>query len=246
MMKVIILFTFIFVTSSNVMSASNRGSNEPEIIREARPTDLLKDKFSKNSDEVTSNGPMRALDRWYIYNKILAIFGSTPGVKSILSNRITPYAPFFGGACNIYDVVPTNNDGGTIRSTGQVQFYYSDGLFKCYSERDITTKHTTVSNVARQGLHAQVCYDLIEPKQDNSQTTFVDNVLEKICDEEGCSASTQEMRNIYQLFYPYMEPSDDELEGIKTALEGVSSDSDREILEFFLYAVCIEPYWLDF
>lgn len=203
---------------------------------------------------VENSGPMRVGDRWYVYHKLIDIFGES--VEDNLKEKVIPYASFFGGSCSLYEAVPEGTTGAIITTNGndkgKYEFKFTEGssIKRCYAQADITTALTLKSSVARQGLMAQVCYDIVKPDE-SATTAGVSKVLEEICtNPDTCSFSLTEVEKAYQLFYPYIDLSTDEASGLQVAttqgVEGVEYSDGNTPMKHLLYALCVDPNWQQF
>lgn len=184
-------------------------------------------------------GPMRMGDRWQIYNKLYAIFSGADDantrLEQILLDEILGFAYLFGGSCDLHEptIEKTRIDSAGFRA----RFIFTDERLRCFRSQDFDTPAVQPSSSARQGLMMQACYKII------NDGDLLANAKDKFCSD--CTFNENNIQSAYQLFYPYITLTSNNLTYFYDLLKAQGPDDDDPLKDFLL-ALCYDPNWQAF
>ena len=190
-----------------------------------------------DSDKASS---MRLGDKWYMYNKLTRIFGEDKNQPEILLEYLFPYAQFFGGSCSTVELSSLEQQSTRFGDSGSFKFYFSvNDVNRCFTSADVSTPLTLKSNVARQGLMIQICYEMVL----NNESGGFDHVYNNLCSGRTCVWNSSNVIALHKLFYPYNTLFDEsEAEDLMSKIDDEEYDS-HELLQILTYIHCVDPNW---
>ena len=167
---------------------------------------------------IATNSSTRIGNAQYISSVLLDIFGSS--ISSEIEDSITKRVSAFGSPCGPYNDYLACDD---IDSKS-----YDNPIYRN-------------STVAREGWRIKAC------KQSVISDSAVDNALSHIGRSVASAPNNTDLKSLYGLFNPGMEPSD----AVITKLKAVSdkaqtlsaSNKNRESWRYVLYTLCLDPIW---
>ena len=214
-------------------------------------SELLFQNLAQSSDpgvsqQESSGAPLRLGDRFYVANVLAEVFGPTS--TPIIFNNIIPNMNEFGGPCNIQEGSMATFDkiedpkfiGRDYEgSIGQRLDYYYLGpkefpSLKCFT-KNYNVSTFLSSSTMREGWRIRTCNEILHLDAN------VDFAAGKIDGITGQPPSNDQLKKLYQLFYPEEKPTEQVITGLQevSSLSGGNLEKWRHVL----LTLCMSPGW---
>ncbi len=209
-------------------------------------------------------------DKYFVYQKLINLFGNDHIQRNIYYNYLLSYSSFFGGTCEHASTVAVLNDSDNRLSTcqdstrnstarcqafGVAQLDIRHNYFninRCFSSGEIERKLITNSNTARIGLNSQIClysvFGVRDPTQQGATGVGFKHLMNSTCGSDSCEWNATNTKSLYKLFYPYaVDFSSSENDELMAAVKGDEAKlSDEEMFQVLSYSLCADISWQSF
>ena len=209
-------------------------------------------------------------DKYFVYQKLVKLFGEDKVQRNIYYNYLFNYSSFFGGTCDHASTVPVLNDNDNRLTTctdsspnpssqcqafGVAQLDIRHNYFninRCFSAGETERKLITNSNTARIGLNSQICFYSIFGVGDSDQSGATgvgfEHLMNSVCGSSSCEWNSTNTKNLYRLFYPYaVDFSSSENDELMAAVKGDEAKlSHEEMFQVLSYSLCADISWQSF
>ena len=255
------------MVNENIQIRDNE--QDSEIKKTKKLSCNLHNTFGRSSSNCEKKLLTRLGDKYFVYQKLVKIFGNDIFQRNIYYNFLLPYSSFFGGTCEIASSIPIMNDNNGLSTCESSTFGNQDcqgfvvghidmkndyfNMNRCFSISETERKLITNSNTARVGLNAQICFHSVfgvtDPEAAMSRGSGFTNLMNLVCGSDSCDWSTDNTKKLYQLFYPYaVDFSTSENEELMESVYGDEENrlSDDELFQVLSYSLCSDISWQSF
>ena len=164
----------------------------------------------------------------------------------------------FGGPCDLYEATVTQSGttGAENSQTGEVteksMVIYTvdeDDLYKnCTHSSQIQVPFRSQSSVPAAALIYKTCAEILcesencgSNEQEMENRIYVQNAMNKVCEEDTCDYNSTNKLNALKLFHPYFSSLPEELSEI-TYIDSSNNAQDINMIAF-IFALCVDPTW---